>query len=391
MFTAFSAVLYPHPVIMKCFPPLLVSKEKGRKDRLYILVPGNSGKLVKKYYGVVGDCSALERYQFDRKLWEVNHPISAKSESATVSDLIKEFLAYAKNRYIKHGRPTGTADNYKQVLTPLKKSYGSLATSDFTLDVLEEYQRSLDSSRRLCRRQVNKAIQAICYVFKWGALHRLNGVRIVPAEIASELRLIQPLRAGYSVSVDHPKKRSVNPADVEAALPHLPPIVADMVRLQILTGARPQEIRLMRCGDFRIIDRDLWYYYPSEYKTEHIDNNKIISIGPRSISILKPRLNGLKKGDYIFSPSRENKANRVFNDFYRRDSYAVAIRRACRRAGVPVFTPYQLRKLRATQVDKLFGAETAAAVLGHSDVATTLRHYIDPRRTEADKVARNFG
>lgn len=385
---------------MNGFPPLLVSKEKGRKDRLYILVYGKSGKLVKKYYGVVGDLAALQKYEFDRKLWEVNNPKPDKSANAggsLVSDLIREFLAYAKNRYIKHGRPTGTADNYRQILNPVNDLYGHLATAEFTLDILEEYQRKLDATRRLCRRQVNKAIQAICFVFKWGALHRLNGTRIVPTDIASELRLIQPLRAGYSLSIDHPKKQSVSLDDVKAVLPHLSPTVADMVRLQILTGARPQEIRLMRKGDFEFIDSSLWYYRPSEFKTEHFDNNKIISIGPRGISILKPRLAGLKKGDYIFSPSRAiaetvpYQSSRLVNDFYRRDSYALAIRRACRRAGVSVFTPYQLRKLRATEIDRVYGAETAAAVLGHIDVATTLRHYIDPRREEADRVARERG
>ena len=385
---------------MKCFPQLLVSKERGRKDRLYILVPGKSGKLVKKYYGNVGDCSALERYEFDRKLWEVNNPnptVSAVSETPTVSDLIDEFLAYARNRYIKHGRPTGTATNYAHVLLPLARAYGKLPTSEFNLDVMEEYQSSLDSSRRLCRRQVNKAISAICYVFKWGTLHRLNGVRIVPTEIATELRLIQPLRAGYSKSIDHPQKRSVSLDDVYAVLPYLSPTVADMVRLQVLTGARPQEVRLMRCGDFDFIDEDLWHYRPSEYKTEHFESDKIISIGPRAIAILKPRLIGLKIGDYVFSPSRALSeiscpiGSRRLNEFYRRDCYSVAIKRACQRAHIAVFSPYQLRKLKATLIDREYDAETAAAVLGHKDVSTTLRHYIDPRRAIADNVARKLG
>lgn len=50
-----------------------------------------------------------------------------------------------------------------------------------------------------------------------------------------------------------------------------------------------------------------------------------------------------------------------------------------------------LWELRGTEIDRQFGAETAVAVLGHANVSTTLCYYIDPRREQADEIARKCG
>ena len=412
------------------FPSLSVQRRKDGPGRLFVNIPGTKPRK-RKSYGAENDPDAVARYNADRRRWQLEHgappedapPVEAAprnyGEKVLIADLVDAFMKYAREHYVKHGRPTGTAENYFNALEPVLLSYGHLYTCDFTLDRLEELQHTLDKSKRFCRRQVNKRIQSVCYVFTWGTRHRLNGVRYVPAEIAAELRLIAPLRAGYAESKDHPRKLAVPPADVVAVLQHLTPTVADMVRLQVLTGARPQEVRLMRAGDFETVDNGLWYYRPSEYKTEHTDGGgKIISIGPKAIAILKKRLRGKKAGAYIFTPEgadaehrkraakrvkhktpsrlardekRANNPRRVFNACYEHYTYSNAIKRACRRAGVKVWTPYQLRKLRGTEVDRVFGAEAAQAVLGHKCVTTTLTHYIDPHRQQADEIARKFG
>ena len=50
----------------------------------------------------------------------------------------------------------------------------------------------------------------------------------------------------------------------------------------------------------------------------------------------------------------------------------MAIQRACRRAGVPVWTPHQLRHTRATVIRQEFDIEAAQIILGHSKPDTTL-------------------
>ena len=53
-------------------------------------------------------------------------------------------------------------------------------------------------------------------------------------------------------------------------------------------------------------------------------------------------------------------------------SYFTAIRRACDKAGVPRWSPNQLRHTRATEVASKLGIEAARILLGHTDAQTTM-------------------
>lgn len=52
-------------------------------------------------------------------------------------------------------------------------------------------------------------------------------------------------------------------------------------------------------------------------------------------------------------------------------SYQQAVKRACRRAGIPPFHPHQLRHTIGTEVRREHGAELARVLLGHSRLSTT--------------------
>ena len=56
---------------------------------------------------------------------------------------------------------------------------------------------------------------------------------------------------------------------------------------------------------------------------------------------------------------------------YTRHSYRVAVQRACKRAGIPAWSPRQLRHTRATLIRQAYGLEAAKAVLGHADTKIT--------------------
>ena len=78
--------------------------------------------------------------------------------------------------------------------------------------------------------------------------------------------------------------RSTMPT-VEATLPHLPAVVADMVRFQRLTGCRPgRGLQLRPCD----VDRtgDVWMYTPASHKTEHHGRERVIYIGPKAQEIV---------------------------------------------------------------------------------------------------------
>jgi integrase len=87
---------------------------------------------------------------------------------------------------------------------------------------------------------------------------------------------------------------------VDATLPHLPEVVADMVRLQRVTGCRPAEVCLVRPCDVDT-SGDVWIYRPESHKTEHHGRARIICIGPKGQDVLCPYLLQ-HEGSYCFSP-----------------------------------------------------------------------------------------
>ena len=176
--------------------------------------------------------------------------------------------------------------------------------------------------------------------------------------------------------------RPISDADILATLEHLPVVVADMVQLQRLTGARPGEICIMRPGDINRTG-DVWEYVPESHKTEHHDKARVIFIGAKGQRILLPYL--LRAADaYCFSPreaegkrraaqhearkvpiqygnspgtNRKAKPRRTAGEKYDRNSYARAVRRAAVAAGIGTWSPHRLRHTFATEVRKSFGLE----------------------------------
>src|SRR5689334_14114917 len=51
--------------------------------------------------------------------------------------------------------------------------------------------------------------------------------------------------------------------------------------------------------------------------------------------------------------------------------HATSAQRACRRAGIPAWSPRQLRHMRVTMIRQSYALEAAKAVLGHADTKTT--------------------
>jgi integrase len=189
-------------------------------------------------------------------------------------------------------------------------------------------------------------------------------------------------------------------------------VVADMVRFQQLTGARPGEVCQIRPRD---VDRsgEVWEYRPASHKTQHHGRQRIIYVGPRAQDVLRSYL--LRSADsYCFSPAeseamrlddrhaarvtpmscgnrpgsnRKPRPKRKPRDHYVKDAYRRAIQRAvvnanrqqmteAAKAGVEPkllahWHPNQLRHSAATEIRKLFGLEAAQVVLGHSKADVT--------------------
>jgi integrase len=247
-------------------------------------------------------------------------------------------------------------------------------------------------------------------MFKWAVEHEL-----VSPSVLHGLQAVSGLKRGRTEAREGEPVKPVPPEHVEAVKLHLPRQVASMVELQRLTGARSSEICLLRACDIDMTG-DVWTYRPHRHKGQHRGHDRIIDLGPKAQAIVREFLKADTEA-YLFSPAdalaelraerhrnrktplscgnrpgtnRRRKPKRKPRERYDRTSYRQAIIRACERAGVPVWTPHQLRHLAATEIRKRYGLEAAQAVLGHRTIVAT-QIYAEQHRGVARRVAAEVG
>jgi len=304
-------------------------------------------------------------------------------------ELIVVYQRHADEYYRKNGKVTREAELIKEVLTLLGKKHGRDKLCDFGPVELDNFRDDLITDKDWSRLHINKQIVRVIAMFKWAAKKE-----ICSGEIHTQLKALGGLKKGRTTARESKGVTCVDDAIVDRTLPHLPEIVADMVRLQRLTGARPGEICALRPQD---LDRTgaVWLYRPGAHKTEHHDKHRLIALGPKAQSILQPFL--LRAADsYCFSPAeserrrqqkraeqrttplRKRDATRRKSpgrpgvaDCYSSDTYRHAVQRVCKRLDIEKWTPNQLRHTAATEIRKQFGLEAAQVVCGHQTADVT--------------------
>jgi integrase len=352
-------------------------------------------------------------------------PPSAQRSSPdiTLNELMECYWRFAKSYYVKNGEPTSEQESIRQALRPVKRLYGHTLAKDFGPLALKAVRQEMAEHRivrkikitdpetgeerqdekllavGLARKNINKHIGRIRRMFAWAVEEEL-----LPVEVHAALLRVKGLRKGKGQAREKPRVRAVAPAIVDATLPHLPAIVRAMVEVQRLCGGRPQDIVEMRALDIDM-SGPIWEYRPRRYKTEHRNEDnlpereRVVFLGPRAQAILKPLL-PFKVEAHVFSPSRselvrnqerrDGRKTPLWPSHLRRQeakrpqvrarapshrydvpAYRRAIRRACEKAGLPVWHPNQLRHLRGTEIRKGYGLEASQAVLGHAELSVT--------------------
>jgi integrase len=104
--------------------------------------------------------------------------------------------------------------------------------------------------------------------------------------------------------------------------------------------------------------RGVWVYRPASHKTAHKNNVRVIVLGPRAQAILAAWMKKTPSDGYLLQSSE--------GGVWTSSLYSQAIRKAAKAAGVPLWSPNQLRHACGTRVRRKFGLEAASAVLGHS-------------------------
>ncbi len=319
------------------------------------------------YLGKYGSPESHERY--DELISELVIDVEPAS-CKTLTAVLAAWWPECKARYQKGKGRLGGAQNWRPIIRLLREKHGDERAEDLGPKKLRQTLESAAAENDWSLSYTKMQLARVRQIFKWAAAEELIGIAAF-----QRLQTVE-LRHGRETESIPPVADEV----VDETLPHLKPAIADMVRLQRLTGMRPGELVIMRPAD---IDRtgDVWEYRPQRHKTQHRGKSRTIYIGPRAQEILAPWV--LKAGDFVFPTRRSNR--------YTPDSYRRAIQRVCDRHGIPQWSPNQLRKAAATDVRSKLDVEHAASLLGHSSATVTASHYAVHDRERGIEAARMLG
>ena len=369
------------------------------------------------------------RLEYDRAVaeWLANgRSLVSASGTAdlTINQIALKYLDFAGNYYVKNRRPTGTIDGIKVALRFVCKTYGHSLARDFGPLSLAAIRNSMIEAD-MCRTYVNACIGHLRRMFKWAVSQEL-----IPVAVHQALATLPGLRRGRSAARETAPVMPVDDDVFQQTLEFLRPIVADMARIQRLTGSRPDEICMLRPCD---VDRtgNVWSYTPESHKNEHHNRRRVIFLGPRAQVILQPYLNRAAES-YCFSPieaeaerNEERRTNRVSpmtpsqaarkrkcrpkrpkGGRYSEAAFRRSIHRACDDAdhqahqdapSVPAeqrlfarWSPNRLRHSAGTEIRRHFGVEAAQVTLGHASCGVT-QIYAERDLQKAAEIMRIVG
>ena len=328
----------------------------------------------------------VEAYEREVARW-----LAAKGEGrealpaagCTIGELADAYHCHCEKVYRKRGRPTSHVRLIGKAVYDVVTLFGSQPAADFSPADLRIIRAKLEREGRLNRRTINYQLGRIKRMFRWGVEEEL-----IPEDVWLRLKVVGGLQK-HRTSVREPGKvKPVNPNLVEKTLPELPEVVAAMVRLQQIIGARPEEVCYLRAGDITE-EGDLWRYDVRDdaNKLAHRDIARTIYLGPRAQKILKPWLlkARLKGPDEWVFPKRIGKGPQTPRRYW------AQIQEACERAGVERWSPNRLRHLRLTLTREKYDREGAQAQGGHMEPLTTEGYSSEALREIAKRIARETG
>jgi integrase len=358
----------------------IVRLRRGGVVRDITLGPAGSAEARAEYLRIVAEMEATGTTQ-------------AGPPDFTVGMLADWHLDWAEKRYERR-----QYNRVKTALRPVVQLYGHTPAASFGPLALETV-RAAYVAQGYCRKLCNRMTDCV----RW-AWRRAAGKELVPTPVADALYALAGLRkrekVGEVVVVDHPPIPPVPDPIVEETLSFLGAIVADMVRLQRLTGMRPGEVCVLRPGDierpWRTIDGVvMWVFKLDEHKTDWRGHQRWVPIGPQAQALLAPYLQR-EPSSYCFSPAEARAAweaakraarkskvqpsqldrhkarpKKQPGQRYTTDSYGQAIARACRAHGIAHWAPNQIRHQVLEQIEAQHDQEDARCVAGHTTPTTT--------------------
>lgn len=319
-------------------------------------------------------------------------------------------------RYRKHGKCTTERAIIKKALAEFTDLCGSMPMPELAGGHLEKYKASLEARPDLHVGGINRKVATVRRALKW--LRRNNdptGKPWLTRDQFADIQEVETLK--QSEAGDRPRKkpkRAVTAAEVELTAAHACPTIAAMMRLQLLTGARPGEVCRIRWQDIDktpvvVANTTCWTWYVDGAKTAHHGHETSYPLTPAAQGILEA-FNGLPTS-YLFSPARaaaersaaaraarttkhtkqtedrdRRQKRRTYRPCYDSASYGAAVGSAVQRAGVVPFTPHQIRHGYVTRAARRFGTLAAQSAANHTS-STTTAAYLHTDQLDKFRVA----
>lgn len=344
------------------------------------------------YLGKWGSPQAAARYeQLVRDIRrQAERALLPAAKTPSVAQLTEAFWAHCRQHYTKHGKPTAEVYCFKRAIDALLLTCPGLQARDFGPVQLREVRAEIlrqpgrkkhGQQTTVTRAYANEQINRVRRIWAWGVEQGL-----IPLEVYQALQVVKGLRRGKTTAPESKKIKPVAWEHVEKTIPHLPADLQAMVRIHWLLGCRAKESYIMRPCDIDRSDPDAWLYKPWTSKVEDLEaegEELAYWIGPQGQTLLRPWLERCSSAEaFVFPGPQGHQRTGQALGRWDKDSYGRAVEKACQAAGVPSWSPRQIRKGRANQVRDLEhqagrdGRAAAQAALGHKQASTTEQHYL---------------
>lgn len=290
---------------------------KRRRD--YWLGEFGSLESREMYYRLLAEYEALGRrlpHPADAAPTEIAHAAAGPD----VNDLALQYWRRVAREFLPK-----RCNAIKATLRLLRQMDGSTPVSQYgpkRLRLLREAMISGDPGatpprKAWSRTTVNDRVRIVVAVFRWGVTQEM-----VPVSVAESLGMLDPLKRGRTRAKEGKKVGPVPDFLLEATLPHLPSPVRAMVRLQLLTGARPGETVGLRGRDIERDERTgLLVARLTEHKTSHLGAERDVYFGPEAEAVLEPFLKERNPNRPLFSPAEaEAEPTNTIKGYAKRDT-----------------------------------------------------------------------
>ncbi|MEM1213435.1 MAG: site-specific integrase [Planctomycetota bacterium] len=362
-----------------------------------------------------------------------SHVPSVSDPPLTLRTLVTLHLRHKRQTCRKNGKPTRHAANIQPklervlgiVITPdalydgraancaAGRDLATLPPADLTCADLEDALRIIGNrpvgrgGKPLKLDQLNLHRQYVLGMYRWASSRKLN---LVDRSVYDRLTDTDRVTPGQTAAVESEEVPPV-PDDVidqlvtflrrrSATLPDNSRYQRRMRRgallraiaIELMRGAgmRPMELVILRPVDVtRDPDSGLWLYRPPHHKNEHRRIDRVVVLSEHAKSLVDEAVaanthdgaQGVFTFDQEFDPKTRLFPWRSESYEVARGCFAQAMRRDLKAAGLPHYTPNQLRHTFATwAVDR--DPEAARNQLGHRHMSTTMK-YVPDRRVAA--------